>query len=229
MNYLNIYCTPTIDGKKGPYDNESIKYGRNAAANYKSHIETYTTKPNDFNKADFSNLSQLSNDQFDKKTKDVSDKIDADLAKPPVNLKLKYKYLPEENIDPKNINKMALLGAAYEELGKRMSVPVEELTALMQKAGGAEFSAEALDINKDKQVDVGEYASSILLTDMLSTDSENVDANNIKGEVNTLGLNKSLAYASKKNIVKAAEMFKAIYNTFGLVQAYEEFTKEKQK
>lgn len=239
MNYLeNLGKTYTIsqgtaviNGKNGINSDkdESIRYGKNAAANYKSYVESYTTKPLDPKDYDLSRLTQLDNDQFEKRLNRTSQAIDEDMSASLTPINFNYKYLPEEKVDPQNINKMALLGAAFEALGKRMSVPVDELTATMQKAGKTDISAETLDINNDKQVDVGEYASSILLQDMLSSDSENIDANNIKGVINNSGMNKSLAYVNKKNINKAVELIKNIYKTFGLVDAYKEFTSKNEK
>lgn len=230
--YVSAQGTASIEGQKGPYNNkisnESVRYGRNAAAKYNSYVENYNSKPLDPKQYDLSGLTKLNDDQFEKKINTTSKAIDEDMSVPLTPIKFNYKYLPEEKVDPKNINKMALLGAAFEELGKKLSVSTSELTekwqlTLSKMSINAPLSADSVDINKDGQVDAGEYASTILLADMLSTDAQNVDANNIKGEINNSGQNNSLPYLNKKNIAPATEMFKTIYNAFGLEQANKEF------
>lgn len=234
--YTNDNGKAIINGKNGPYNgkisNESVKYGRNAASNNIEYIKSYTTKPLNPEDYDLSGLKQLDDDQFDKKINAANQAIDEDMSAQSTPMEFKYKYLPEEKVDPANINKMALMGTAFEELGKKLSVSTAELTAKWKntfnnKEIEEKLSAEAIDINKDGQVDVGEYSTSILLADMLSTDPQNLDAKNIKGEINDNGQKYSLPYFNKKNIEKASELFKGLYNFFGLNQAATEFANDK--
>ena len=226
MNYLDIFTSQKITGAQGPYDskvnNSSVRYGRNAMANYNNYIATYETEkllPQDL---DFSNVKGLTQDQFDKKMADAEKK----LSDSKVNLRFTLKYLPEDKVDLANLNKMALLGAAYEELGKRVSVSLKEFNELLKTAFGENMTAEAFDINKDSQIDVAEYSTSILMADMLSKDTSKLDAKNITGEINTQGENMSLAYSNQKNVAAASEDAKNIYEAFKLADAKAEFVKD---
>lgn len=227
MNYLDMYNIKVVDGSTGPYDNKvnnaSVKYGRNTTANYFEYLKSYTSNPIKKEDLDLSNLSQLDQDQFDKKMKAAEDA----LSVPAVPLKFKYKYLPEIKVDFNNLNKMALLGTAFEELGKKLSVSVADFNDNLKKAfdkdDSEKISAEAMDINHDGQIDVGEYSTSILLADMLSTNTQELDPKDIKGEINNDGQNNSLPYINKKNLAQASEIFKGIYDYFGLNKATEEF------
>ncbi|MCM1266076.1 MAG: hypothetical protein NC200_07745 [Candidatus Gastranaerophilales bacterium] len=146
----------------------------------------------------------------------------SDLAKdtmPP--LKFEYRYMPNGKLD-----KMALLGNAYEELGKRIEVKTEEMTETIQKVGGDKFSADALDINKDGYIDVAEYATSTLTEDILSSAKGfEIDSSKIDGVINNDGSNKTFALNLKSNEKKASEIYSKLYNELGLESAQEEFIK----
>lgn len=192
--------TALINGSKGIYDgkisNESVKYGRNAVDNHNKY------------------LVQLQEDLF-------SPNIgDDDFEFTPINFEMRYQ---PETTKKGSIDLMALMGSAYEEMGKKFSLSVKSLSELLQKAFGDGVSAEALDVNKDKQVDLAEYASSILLFDMLSTDSENLDVSNINGVITNQGEIAALPYVSVRNLNVATEVFKSIYQHYDLQLAQKEF------
>ncbi len=134
-------------------------------------------------------------------------------------LKFEYRYMPNGKLD-----KLALMGNAYEELGKKTEVKTEELTATLQEFGGDRFSAEAIDINKDGYIDVAEYATTTLTEDALSsTKGFNVDPNKVDGIINNEGSNKTFALNLKSNAKMASEIYSKLYNEFGLDKAQEEF------
>lgn len=134
-------------------------------------------------------------------------------------LKFEYRYMPNGKLD-----KLALMGNAYEELGKKTEVKTEELTATLQEFGGDRFSAEAIDINKDGYIDVAEYATTTLTEDALSsTKGFNVDPNKVDGIINNEGANKTFALNLKSNAKIASEIYSKLYNEFGLDKAQEEF------
>ena len=134
-------------------------------------------------------------------------------------LKFEYRYMPNGKLD-----KLALMGNAYEELGKKTEVKTEELTATFQEFGGDRFSAEAIDINKDGYIDVAEYATTTLTEDALSsTKGFNVDPNKVDGIINNEGSNKTFALNLKSNAKIASEIYSKLYNEFGLDKAQEEF------
>ena len=83
--------------------------------------------------------------------------------------------------------------------------------------------AEALDINKDSNIDIGEYATSTLVADMLSSDNTKLKKENITGTINNQGENSSLAYINSKNKAVASAEFKAIYDDFKLDEATKDF------
>lgn len=223
MSYSTVNSTAVINGAKGPYDNkvnnESVKYGRNAAANYKEYTDNFSLAPLDKDTFNFSNISKMSKEEFDTKMEAAT----AALDKPLPPLAFAYKYLPESKIDQNNINKMALLGAAFEEMGKKVSVSVADFTKKLQDTFGDRVTAEVFDVNKDSQIDVAEYSTSILMSDMLSSEDGKLDAGNISGEITEKGLDNLPAYTNKKNIDVVSNIVSSIYGHFGLEAAKTEF------
>lgn len=152
-----------------------------------------------------------------------------DLAKsdnmPP--LAFEYRYIPEGKYST-----LALMGNAYEELGKKTEVSVEELNKkfadvnkeIGQKSG-AELCADALDLNNDGKVDLAEYATSTMATDMLDSLDEKTmpTVNNIDGVITNKGENAALKLYTKNNIQPAKQIFTNLYNTFNLNNAMNEF------
>lgn len=192
--------TALINGSKGIYDgkisNESVKYGRNAVDNHNKY------------------LSQLQEDMFSPRLNDD------DFEFTPIDFEMRYQ---PETTQKGSVDLMALMGSAYEEMGKNISLSVKSLSDLLKKAFGEGVSAEALDVNKDKQIDLAEYASSILLFDMLSTDTESLDVSNITGTITNQGEIAALSYVSEQNIDKAADVFKSLYQHYDLQSAQKEF------
>ena len=205
-----------IDGNNGKYtdktvSNPSERYGRNAVNNYFSYLE----KPLAEDKMtpapilDFSlnpNAAENNAEKLEQFTKENDDYLK---ALPP--LEFEYRYMP--NIENGKIDRQALLGAAYEEMGKHDSVSVNEMNKYL--APDDSFTFEPLDVNKDGQIDKSEYATSILAADMLSK-SETPDTKNIDGTINSKGLNALLAYTKKSNAAAATALYSNIYNKFNL-------------
>lgn len=223
MGYINALGIAYITGDKGKYNNKiedkSVGYGRNSALNFSKYNKQFSVKQITKDTLDFSNAANMSDEEFDAKMKAANSGLRS--KNPPLNFV--YKYLPEKNVDPDNINKMALLGAAFEEMGKKVSVSVADFTKLLQGAFGGDCTAEAFDINKDNQIDIGEYSTSILMSDMLSADDGKLDANNITGEIKNKGLNTLPAYTTQKNIDIVSDIVTSIHEHFELNQAKEDF------
>ena len=148
-----------IDGSNGKYDgvvtNPSIKYGRNAVDNYYSYLEKpiVEDKMNPAPILDMGlnpNAPEENAKKLDKYLKENDDYLK---SLPP--LEFEYRYMP--NIHNGKIDKNALFGAAYEEMGKRTSIPVKEIDSAFGPE--AALSTAPMDINKDGNIDIGEYSS----------------------------------------------------------------------
>jgi len=217
-----------INGNKGVYDKKvddpSVKYGRNACDNFKKYIDAFKSAPKDLGLPDIKGLKDMKPEELDKKLKELEDALkkseEQRNSTPP--LKFAYKYLPG-NVDYKNLDKKALLGNAYEELGKRTSVKVEDLTKELQTSFGKKADAKALDINENGEIDLGEYATTILVSDMYSKDKNSLNAENITGTITSEGQMESVPYISSKNYDMAHKNLSAIHKAFNLGEATKEF------
>lgn len=221
ISYLSNNMLAAITGDQGKNDNKvqdsSVKYGRNAAANFKQYIEDFK-------------FPELTKDTFDfqknpvEDTQKLLDQMNSPDHKKALNnpIAFRYKYLPGA-VDANNLDKKALLGVSFEELGQKLSAPVQEMTQKLQEAFGANMSAASIDINKDNNIDIGEYATAVLVSDMLSTDSTRLEKKNITGEINNQGQNRLSAYFNKNNEQGAESEFKAVYDDFNLGTAAQEF------
>ena len=150
---------------------------------------------------------------------------------PPIQFE--YRYMPDGKM-----NRYALLGNAYEELGQRTEVKTEELNAKLKETNDKindsnkdsfimpEITANALDLNKDGYVDIAEYSTSTLVQDALSSDEGfNINPEKIDGVINNNGENKSMALSLEKNKDIAGKIYQNLYNKFDLCTAKEDFKK----
>ena len=221
-----------IDGQKGVFDNSnvtnpSVKYGRNAVTNYYSYLEQPMKEmlTNESQGSapilNFDGTAEAAEENIkalDKFTKENDAYLN---SLPP--LEYEYRYMP--NIHRAGeIDKDALLGAAYEELGERMEVGVKDIDENM--GINTDYTSAPIDINKDGKVDVGEYASTILAADMLSK-SDTPMTGNVDGTINQQGHQKVFEYASKANADAAASLYSSIYNQYNLGEASKNFNPEK--
>ena len=211
-----------INGKQGKYDktvtNPSVKYGRNAVDNYYSYVE----KPllaNNMNTAPILDFG-LSPEAADKNEEKLNNflKENDDYLKSLPPLEYEYRYMP--TLEKGEVDKQAVLGAAYEELGKRNEVSVEEMD--YNFALNDNFSTKPMDINKDGKIDVAEYGSTILAADALSK-SPDAKAENIDGTINKEGFNAILEYTKKSNAQAAAKLYSNMYNKYELGNAIKDF------
>jgi len=141
-------------------------------------------------------------------------------------LKFEYRYMPQKD---GAVDKLALLGSAYEELGQKTKVKTEELTNTIQQGMGSDYSADALDINKDGYVDAGEYAASTLVQDMLSSSGgKSLNKNDVDGTINEAGMDVSMVLAKNNNRQIAEKIYTAVHNDFNLEEARQEFESKNQ-
>lgn len=214
-----------INGTKGKYDNKiadnSVKYGRNAVENLYTYMEhplvtdNMTTAPI----LDFGFNPDAAQNNIDKLDKFLKENNEYIKALPP--LEFEYRYMPKM---PKGqVDRKALLGAAYEEMGGVKELSVKELDSRF--APDETFTSKSLDVNNDGKVDIAEYGSSILAADMLSK-SETPNFENIDGTINKTGFDAVLAYTQKSNAEAAAKLYSNIYNTYNLGEAKKDFKAE---
>lgn len=221
-----------ITGTNGIYDNiiknNSVRYGRNSISNVYSHMKNLSDSFNtELDKLDLSNLAGCSDDEFSSKISSANAVLDKESQNnvSVSDFTFSYQYMPEKAKDG-IIDKMALLGSAYEEMGKKLSVSVNELTSKLQQAWSSakdSISADSLDLNDDGQIDIAEYSASILVEDMLSSDNSQLCYNNITGVITPDGNDTLLTFALKKNYSEAKQVFKSVYDNYDLGNAQQDF------
>ena len=222
-----------INGSTGIYDgtikNSSVRYGRNAVNNHQNYIKTFDVTSSKLPKIKSKKLMGLSDDKFSKKLQQMDsslETLDKSLEQP-INYELRYQ--PENKKG--TVDTMALMGAAYEQLGQKASVSVRKANAMLKKSFlqlKNMVSAKSLDINKDRKIDLSEYASYMLASDMLSTEptSSDLKRTNITGTITNQGENASYELFNKGIEEDARTIFKSIQSDFNLTKAQTEFTSE---
>ncbi|MBO5738708.1 hypothetical protein J6R97_05150 [bacterium] len=203
-----------INGSNGIYDNQikdsSVKYGRNAVNNNIKHIEAPLVNDNRAVPPIFNFSPSLENHEQNFSDLELYlNKNDEYLNSLPP-LEYEYRYLP--NFTQNNLDKKALLAVAYEEFGQKTEMSIEEFEdkCLFDDTQ----TAEPLDINNDKKIDIGEYSANILATDILSKGTTNpMEAD---GVINNKGMNAIVDYSKKINADAASKLYKNIYTTYNL-------------
>lgn len=232
----------------GKVNNSSARYGRNSASNYLGYINDLridTSNPSINTK----NLATNNQSTFDAKMDGIDafiKQLDKEISSlPPIQFEYNY----SENKGGK-LDVISLMGASYEEMGSKSYVSVKDLNKKMnetfrEKSVLAQiadkvkgfFTGEktpkinfhpfrpkldtaVCDFNKDKKIDIGEYATSILIADKLS-DGE------INGTITNEGENASLAYVNKKNQKAASADLRYLYEEYNLKQAQDSFLADK--
>ncbi len=138
-----------------------------------------------------------------------------------VPLNFEYRYSPEGEY-----SNQALLGNAYQELGGRLEISLEELNEKMgefNKELGTDYSGDALDLNGNGKVDIAEYATSNMAADMLDVDPEMLQISNLDGMITNVGESASHELHSKADVVACKNLFQQIYDNFGLAEALKSF------
>lgn len=200
-----------INGSNGKYDNiiknESEKYGKNSVDNYMQYMSSPIENDNNvqppvlnFSADENATEQNIANME---KYLDENDKYLNSL--PP--LEFEYRYLPNSE----KFDKEAVKAAAYEEM-QAESIPVEEFEQRFLVSD--DMTAKPLDINNDGNIDTSEYATSIIASDILSKDTN--DITKVDGTVNAKGMNAILAYSQKSNADAAAKLYADIYKAYNL-------------
>lgn len=215
-----------ITGNNGVYNgkikNPNVRYARNAINNlhqYASYRMPQIEYP------DLENISKISDEQFDEKMEQLGFSLymtdKAIKSIPPLDYTVKY-LSGKTNHD--NLDRVALIGAAYEDMERNSSLPTAALSGRLRMTFLSDnISADVLDLNKDGEIDTGEYASSILAADMLSKDSLDISA--INGKITQKGHLNLLSFFNKKNEPLASKVFNFLHGFFNLDEAKDEFAK----
>lgn len=241
MTFNNVNGVAQINGQNGIYDSKisdpNVKYGRNAVSNYSDYLANLRIPPNQTVLPDLKAIAEKLKDktlpakdrlELTAKTKEELEKYTAESAenlKKAAPLNFQLKYLPEATIVSGQINKLALLGASFEDLGKKISVPVSEMTANFQQILGPNVTAEAADINNDGQIDVAENAIAFLVKDMadktptdelLKTGKLDLNAANLDGTITNTGDVNFYSFMKTKDVAQNKQLFTQIADTFKL-------------
>ena len=208
-----------IDGTRGKYDdkpvtNPSVRYGRNSVQNFYSYLEQPLIKDNHAIPPilDFGTSPEATEKNIEKMDKYLKENDVYLNSLPP--LEYEYRYMPNIH-KPNEVDKDALLGAAYEELGGRKEVNAKDLEESF--AVNDNLSSNPLDINKDGKIDIGEYASSILAADIMSNNGS------INGTINSSGHNAVRELTKKANATAATQLYTSLYNKYNLGEAAKNF------
>jgi len=217
--YINCGNLAYISGHCGAYDNiisnNDTRYGRSATDNYKKYIQSYNQPRIENNISENDTIEEKIN-----KTQDFINKIAQQQAQmPPINFKYNYMPIAQKGL----VNKNALLGAAYEEMNNNLSVPLKTMDYTLNILGAEnQISMDALDLNRDGNIDIAEYSASILLADMLDEDGA-ADIRNIDGNITNKGENKLLAYGLSQNKDIAYRTYMSLYQGYNLAEASRNF------
>ena len=202
-----------INGVSGYYDgkvaDDSVRYGRNAVINHRELISSTLLNGLE-DTAPILDLGHTVN-AYDKNIQKVDTfvKLNDNHLKSLPPIEYQYRYMPE----PKNgnIDKKALYGAAFEEMGTK-AIPVEDFDKnfLPDK----DYSVKTLDLNNDGKIDISEYSTSMLAADILSGDKPSVDS--VNGVITLKGMNAVVEYSRISNAEAAVKLYSKIYDTYKL-------------
>ena len=215
-----------ITGNKGIYNgkikNPNVRYARNAINNFHQYA---SYRMPDIEYPDLDNITKLSDEQFDDKMEQIGFSLymteKARKSMPPLDYTVKY-LSGKTNYD--NLDRVALVGAAYEDMERNFSLPTDALSSRLKRTFNSDnISADVLDLNKDGEIDTGEYASSVLAADMLSKDS--LDIKTINGKITQKGHLNLLSFFNKKNEPLASKVLNFLHGFYDLDEAKDEFAK----
>lgn len=190
---------------------KSIQYGKN-------HVENkfdYMSAPfvNDNVPAapilDFSISEQAGEENIKKLESFVKSNDEYLKSLPP--LEYEFRYMPE--LGKGKVDNKAVLATAYYEMNCNKQLSVNEFEDRFLPDTD-EFTAEALDINSDGNIDIAEYSANIIATDILSKNTK--DISEVDGTMNAKGLNAILEYSKKANKDAALALYSEIYSTYNL-------------
>ncbi len=209
-----------IDGSSGKYDNKikhpHVRYGRNAISNYEKYIAFRTNRLI---------KNTPTEDSFEKAQEippETSVQTKRKKARKAAPFKFELKYMPG-TVNYLSLNTMALIGASFQEMGRKTNISKEKLAEILKNKfknsvgiEKEEINTKVLDINDDDKIDVGEYAASVLASDMLSRGTSGVKLDNIRGSINNDGICRLSKLFDEENEEKGRKVFNLLYSFFYL-------------
>ncbi len=205
-----------LSGFYSPYavQNSSVRYGMNAASNMEEYTKRQSAQSFLTGIETISAVSAAPNfaddEAFVHAIESFSEQLEKDEFTPS---KFRYRYSADNG---EAVDKMSLMGAAYEETGRKNSVSVskmnkqfasafpspeqtEETTGIISfikklTSRKSAFSAKALDSNRNGRVETEEYAAFLALADIKSKDKNSEDISRMDGTITDEGVKEAFSY-----------------------------------
>lgn len=224
-----------VYGDTGIYDgivkNPHVRYGRNAVSNFTLFMGETAAKTTPVDMPDLSNISSLSEDEFTAKMAELDNSLGACAKmREQIPVDIVRHYLPGKT-SCTCVNKMALLGVAFEELQRNVYVTVEQFSEKIKALRGERYNARSIDINNDGKIDISEYATTLLAADMLSKDNPNgttgLRLENLDGTMNNTGVQRVTEMFHQSKKTKSKQIFKGLQKLYDLKDAMIRFVSDK--
>jgi len=133
-----------------------------------------------------------------------ADTIDKEVKEMP-SYNFSYQYTTNVN------DTRAVINSSYNDMGRK-SMPVKDFEKACMFDENQ--TAEAVDLNKDGNIDVAEYSATKIAADILSKNT--TDPLKADGNINGDGMTALMAYTQKSNAAAAQKLYASIYNTYNL-------------
>lgn len=229
-----------ITGYNGIYDgkvqNPSIRYGMNAANNMQIFTEEGSKKAvESITENRYIQDSNSDGEIFAKALEKFAQGLEQDEF---TLSKYRYQY---STVNEGEFDKLSLLGAAYEEMGRKENIPVKKMTKMIQefypsikksgKEGKSVFSAKVLDTNKNGKVEVDEYGTFLALADVKSKDKSSEDMSLVNGQITDEGVKEAMSYmaVNTKNPFTRFKLTRYMRNVFANLQKNLDLSEAKEK
>ncbi|MCD8025049.1 MAG: hypothetical protein LUE64_05895 [Candidatus Gastranaerophilales bacterium] len=214
--YTGIYSAQNVP-------DASIRYGRNAANN----MEQFMTRPIEAPVSIYEGNSFEDDEIFATALEKFAAALESDEFTPS---EYRYKY---STVNEGEFDKLAMLGASYEEMGAQKEVAVNKMTKLLQGAyNKAKLSAKPLDTNRNGKIETAEYSAFLALADIKSKDKNSENVSIIDGSITDEGVKEAVSYLAVNSLnpitrfklnKSSRSVFDQINKSLGLEEAGKEF------
>ncbi len=234
---IKVSISP-ITGYNGIYTqssvaNPSVRYGMNAANNMglrafeplqRAKQETYEIDKG------------LDDEAFIRALENFAGKMDA-ANDEYMNSNLRYQY---SNVTKDGIDKLSLLGAAFEEMGMRMTLPVQQVNNILRKiypeqnTKKKKIYTEIIDANNNGGIDIEEYGAFLAYADLKSANKSSLNPKNMQGVITQEGIKEAINAISVNpeqkgffsKYKKNKRMFSKLTDELNLKEARQELKEE---